>query len=537
MCALIVVAGASLASCTGYGSHASGPLTYYVSPAGNDKAAGTSADTAWKTLARASSALLKPGTRLLLAGGARFTGQLRLSPGDGGNASLPVRIGSYGRGQATIVTPSGSGIVIYDTAGIDISNLVVVGRHSPANGEGINLYNDLPGNRKLVHVAIDHVNVSGFADGIAIGSGMGSSGFRNVWVSNAALHSNLDNGFLSYGPPFNSVSPAYAHSNIYLSHVSAYRNYGDPAVRNSNSGSGIVLGSVNHATVAWSTAYDNGGRGGATFQGPQGIWTYDSAYVVIEHDLSYHNRSIGRTDGGGFDLDQNTSHSLVQYNLSYGNAGPGYLLFTHRANSVDVGNVVRFNISSGDTRENKAYGGIQVAGRIIRAAIYNNTVVMGRRAGLDYSIPLVLGKDLVRTTIRNNIFLTYQPGLTLDARRPLPRSAVLLQGNDYFSAAGQWEALWGGASYSSLSAFRTGTGQERLAARAAGLATDPGLAGPVLGLRLTLAGSGGPNFLPRPGSSLLRAGLDLQRLFRIWPGLINYSGHTASVRAPDIGAQ
>jgi parallel beta helix pectate lyase-like protein len=537
VCALMFSVGTGLVSCGDHSARVSAPLTYYVSPTGHDAAAGTSPATAWRTVARASSAVLRPGTRLLLAGGSRFTGPLTLSAEDAGKASLPVRIGSYGWGRATIAVPSGSGIVIHNTAGINISDLAVVGQGSPANGEGINLYNDLPGNPKLDHVVIDHVDVSGFADGIAIGGGRGSAGFRDVRVSNSAVHDNLDNGLLSYGPPFNAASPGYAHAYISLWHVSAYRNHGDPAVTQSNSGSGIVLGSVSHATVAWSTAYDNGGRGGATFQGPQGIWTYDSTRVVIEHCLSYHNRSHSKKDGGGFDLDQNTSNSLVQYNLSYDNSGPGYLIYTGQANSADTGNVVRFNISSGDTRNNKRYGGIQIAGRIMHAAIYQNTVVMFDRPGPYFAIPLVLGQGLVRTTIRNNIFVTYHPGLTVDSRQPLPRSAVLLQGNDYFSAAGQWEALWGGTSYNSLSAFRSGTGQEELAGRATGFAVGPRLTGPVLGLHVTQAGGGGRAFLLRPGSGLLRAGLDLLRLFGVSPGHVDYSGHRVSVRAPNVGAQ
>jgi hypothetical protein len=520
----------------GYGGRAGKPFTYYVSPAGNDAAAGSSPAAAWRTLRRASSAVLRPGTWLLLAGGKSFTGQLRFSQADAGDATRPVHVGSYGRGRATIVTRSWSGIVIDNTAGISISDLNLVGMHSPPNGEGINLYNDLPGRRKLDHVVVDRVNVSGFANGFAIG-GRGGAGFRDVWVGNTVLHDNLDNGLLSYGPPFNAARPSYANAHIYLRRVTAYRNRGDPAQTRVNSGSGIVLGSVRGATVAWSTAHDNGGAGGDTHQGPQGIWAYDSTGVVIEHNLSYGNLAVNNVDGGGFDLDQNTSHSIVQYNLSYGNSGPGYLLFSGQKNSAATGNVLRFNISSGDTRTDTNYSGIQIAGWVIDAAVYQNTVVMSRRAGTDLAIPLLLGRHLVGLTVRNNIFVTYQPGLVVDSRGALPRSAVLLQGNDYFSTAGTWAALWGNATYYSLAAWRAGTGQEMRAGKATGYAVSPGLAGQVLGLRVTRAGGGRTRFQLRPGSPLVGAGLDLTRLFGVQPGPANYAGRAVTSTALNVGAQ
>ncbi|MCW0214276.1 MAG: hypothetical protein OJJ54_13020 [Pseudonocardia sp.] len=62
-----VVSGCSLLGA------APGERTFYVSP--TDAAAGTSASTAWRTLERATSALVLPGERLLLQGAAG-------SPGD-----------------------------------------------------------------------------------------------------------------------------------------------------------------------------------------------------------------------------------------------------------------------------------------------------------------------------------------------------------------------------------------------------------------------------------------------------------------------
>ena len=535
--ALLLAASLGPAYAGGHSGQLSTGLTYYLSATGDDAADGTSPATAWQTLNRATAAQLPPGTQVLLEGGAQFTGPLALTAEDAGDPGNPVYVASYGQGPATIAAPAGSGIIIYDTAGIQIDNLTVLGQAAPPQGAGINLYNDLAGNIKLDHVSVSHVDISGFEDGVSIGGVQGTSGFSHVQVSASALHDNLANGLTSFGPAFDPASPGYAHAHITVSHVAAYRNLGDPAQTSHNSGNGIVIGSTSGATISWSTAYDNGGQGGALSQGPDGIWAYDSASVVIKHNLSYRNRSNNNTDGGGFDLDQNTSHSVLEYNLSYDNSGFGYLLYTPTSGYADKSNVVRWNISSGDTQVNTRCGGIEVLGQITNARIYNNTVVMPQRPTTAPAIPLLLGGSPSGTTIRNNIFLTYQPGPVTYARSALPRSAVLLQGNDYYPAVGKWKIVWGGTSYYSLIGIRSATHQEELAGSATGFAASPQLTGPVLGLTVTAPGGGGSGFMLGSTSPLLHKGLDLLALFGINPGPVDYSGSPVTSSALNVGAQ
>lgn len=539
LCCVLAIAAGSVTACSQVigGAVGSGPPTYYLSPAGNDAAAGTSPGTAWRTLRRASAAALPPGSRLLLQGGQEFTGQLRLTAGDGGNPRQPVRIGSYGRGRATIATAQGDGITVFDTGGIDISNLILRGGHNPPTGAGINLYSDLPPSRRPGHVTIDHVDVGHFADGVAVGSPRAGSGFYGVRLINSALHDNLDNGFLSYGPRFDPAAPGYANEDISISHVTAYGNTGDPAVTDHNTGSGIVLGSVRNATVSWSAAYQNGGAGSDRREGPQGIWAYDSTAVTIEHNVAYGNRTASKFDGGGFDLDQNTSDSTLQYNFSYRNSGPGYLLYTALHANPDMGDVVRFNISLGDVDSAEYYGGITALGRIVNTAIYQNTVVMAQRAGVSPGPAVRLGRGARAVTVRNNIFMTRQPGPVLAADVPLTRAAVLLQGNDYFSATGQWAATWGQRDYYSLADWRAATGQESWRGRATGWSVDPQLTGPLAAALVTRPGAGGNLFRLRSGSPLAGAGLDLAQLYRLRTDPADYSGQPVSIRAPNVGAE
>jgi hypothetical protein len=450
---------------------------------------------------------LKPGTEVLLEGGKQFTGELLFTKKDAGDASDPVVVGSYGSGRATIIAEKSSAVVVYDSGGIDLEDLVVVGKSSPrATGIGINLYSDLNGGSRPSHVVIDKVDVSGFVYGIGIGGGTANAGFRGVWVKNSALHGNLDDGLVSYASSFSSADPQYANEDIYISNVHAYNNPGDPADKSKNTGNGIVLGNVRNASITGSTADDNGGKGAAS-EGPVGIWAYDSTGVVIAHNLSYGNKTSNLSDGDGFGLDENTSDSYLEYNLSYDNAGAGYLLYSAQANSAQKGNVVRYNISSGDGRTSSYYGGITLLGEISDTAVYHNTVIMAARSGTTNPALRLLG-TMHGITVRDNIFATERGGPIVVASTSLLSSAASLRDNDYFANAGRWTVKWGSATYTSLTAWRSSTGQERVGGVGTGVAVNPQLTGPVLTLDVTTASDQSifAAFALRPASPLRKAG-------------------------------
>jgi hypothetical protein len=258
---------------------------------------------------------------------------------------------------------------------------------------------------------------------------------------------------------------------------------------------------------------------------------------VIEHCLSYDNRTRNDVDGNGFGLDQNTSYSYLEYNLSYGNEGTGYLVYSAQDDGAQKHNVVRDNISSGDSRKGSGfYAGISVVGQVQDTDVYQNTVVMTSAYG---SVPaLRLGTFMHGISVRNNIFAT-EAAPIVAAGRALPVSMAVLQGNDYYSALGSWSVVWGQASYPDLSAWRTASSEETVGAQPSGFTVNPQLAGPVLGLQAKLASqtSAGNGFTLRPGSPLAGAGLDLTSLFGLNPGSRDYSGKAVSTQHPNVGAQ
>ena len=515
--------------CAGLPHYTPSAHTYYISPNGHDGASGTSAGTAWQSLARVQKVRLRPGDQILLQGGTRFSGTLTVAAGDAGSAGQPVVIGSYGSGNAVLAS-SGDGIDVHDTGGVDIRDLTITGTGAPyAHGSGINLYSDLRGGTKPNHVTISGVDVSSFQTGIAIGAA-GDTGFTAVTIRQARLHGNEDAGLQTYGPALDPAHPAYAHENIDIEAVQAYDNPGDPSVVVHSTGSGISLGSVRDAEVSGSTAYDNGSNSALlAHDGPVGIWTYDSTGVDIEHDTAYDNHTASLADGAGFGLDDNVSSSTIQYDLAFHNDGPGMYAYTDTPSSIYTGDTIRYNISDNDGRKLPRNGGLAVYGTYISGLqVYQNTVVMAGTGGQAPAL-LVTGSQN-GIAIRNNILAT--DGSPVATVLGLTASYLTLQGNDYYAPSGQWFLIWSGTTYTTLAGWRTATGEEQLSDQPTGLTVDPCFSGG----RLPDIGSPAEANAVLPGCTALAGkGLDLAKLFQTNTGPTDYFGRALST-PPPVGA-
>ncbi|MFP3989790.1 right-handed parallel beta-helix repeat-containing protein [Streptomyces sp. E11-3] len=508
--------------------NAAGGRSYHVSPDGDDKADGLTPDTAWRTLKRADSVKFKAGDRLRLKAGARFRGRLTIGAGDAGNPRKPVIIESYGKGRATIAPAGTRGIEVYNTAGVEVRNLVVEGDDDTFDDhEGIVFFNDLPGGKKLAHVRVSGVNVSGFQNGIRLGGGRSGSGFRDVVVSDSVAHANKDAGVVSDGPAFNATRPRYAHEKVTVSRVKAYSNLGDPGAEDRNTGSGIVLGSVRRGTVQHSVAHDNGARSSAeAVEGPAGIWTFDSTRMTLQRNVSYANHTGSEVDGGGFGLDNNVSSSVMQYNLSYRNDGAGFLAYTAVRNKAHTGNTVRFNISRDDARKLSTYAGIVAFGtRVNDLSIYHNTVSITANDGVR-APALRLHDGLRNVTVRNNVFVT-DGAPVVYAESAYPAEQVRLQGNAYFSS-GPWALRWGPGAYADLRAWRGRAGQEQRAGSPTGTNADPCLA------LVPSKGATPAALVPRCAARVVSGAMDL-RAAGIDPGPVDYFGARLRTSA-SIGA-
>jgi hypothetical protein len=516
--------------------------TFYVSPGGSDSNNGTSPGSAWQSIGKVNAAVLSAGDQVLFEGGRSFSGSIYFGPGEGGTAGSPITLGSYGTGRATIAPSSGQdGFFAYNTAGFEITGLNFVGSGATTSTKsGIGFYNDLAGNVKLQYVHIDQVDVGGFRNGVLIGGWNGGSGYNDVRITYVGAHDNLEAGVSMYGYPLTTGSTNHAHTNVYVGHVSAWNNFGDP---NSGrpSGNGIVLGGVDGAVIERSVAHDNG-KNNRTNAGPVGIWAYDANDVVIQYNESYRNQTAGTGDGDGYDLDIHVTNSVLQYNYAHDNDGAGFLVYAD-ATHPNSNNVVRYNISENDGKKLSGYGGIVVGGSVSNIDVYGNTVYVSSAASDPAAFRMTTWDGTPQNVrVRNNIFYTHQGSTgTVKLVDSTNNSTYLFQGNDYYNDSGTFAIRWGTTTYTSLSAWLAAAPtQERVGSTIVAKNVNPLLTSPGGGgtigdadlLETALAA-----YRLQAGSPLIGAGLNLSALFGIDPGSRDFYGTTIPQDgAYDVGA-
>ncbi|GAB3859900.1 hypothetical protein GCM10028822_37210 [Hymenobacter terrigena] len=511
--------------------------TYYVSNTGNDANAGTSQAQAWRTTARVSAAHFQPGDRVLLAGGQVFAGGIWLRGNSQGTPAQPIVFRSYGAGRATIQSDSSYGFYAHNVAGIELRQLNFVGSGRLSNrNSGVVFYLD-SANANLPHLRFDSLDVSGYrSTGLSIGSWNGTSGYTDVRITNCQLHANGEAGLSSY-----AEYPLLGHHNWYVGNCAVYDNAGRADITTTHTGNGIVLSGIDQALVEQCTAYHNGWLNANASGGPVGIWGWNCNRLTIQRCESHHNQSGTALDGGGFDLDGGCTNSVLQYNYSHDNQGPGYLLAQFGGAPAMHDLTVRYNISRNDAR-NYNQGAIELYssgsnGGIVRAAIYNNSVLLDQPAnGSAPKAVYVLSGGITDVTLRNNVLQT-AAGLPVLATNTT--TGLRLEGNCYWTPNAALAIDWQGTAYTSLAAWRAGTGQETLGAalRATGICADPAFAAPTATASLPMTDALAC-YIPRHPSALLGTGLSLSAEFGIDPGTRDFFGNPAPApgTAGNIGA-
>jgi hypothetical protein len=530
-------------------SHAAS--TYYISPAGSDRHSGLFPERAWRTLARANRVAFQPGDRILLEGGKTFRGPLKFDIHDGGVPDNPVLLGSYpdGEEKATISAGEGRGIDVFNTSGLRMAGLKIVGDGPDGNTQsGIILLSSK--DTGAGHVWIEDVEVSGFGKyGISLGTWNTKTGYRDVRITRSSIHDNLRAGIFTWGPWGGAI---YAHRGIYV---------GDCEVYNMKGGSGITLSSVDGGIVERCVAHNNG----VEFSGAAGIWAWDSNNILLQFNESYRNRTIG-VDGDGFDFDGGVTNSVMQYNYSHDNDAAGFLLAQYAFAPQPMKNIViRYNISENDCRK-LGYGAIHVwngedTHRISDVHIYQNTIYLAPPAGKQpakFSSPLraalkALGlvadapnkrsaiaviSPTKSVSVHNNLFFTSGGEMLVSVVDD--QEDIRFLNNAYWSDGQPFQVDWKGVLFKSFAAWmEAADDQERLGTRILALQADPMLAGPGTGGTL-----GNPNLLHsltgyklKSGSPLTRRGLNLALVFGLDPGRHGFFGTPISSETPPaIGA-
>ncbi len=349
--------------------------SYYFSNEGNDKNDG-SIDHPFKTLSHIKTIHFNAGDSILLKGNEVFNDSIVLTIN--ATAGKPVIITSYGNGNALINAKKGTAISIYQSSFINVKNIICKGsgRKNGNTKPGISISD-------CNNINISNVDVSGFQK-----SGLQLYNCINTMLNNISAH---DNGAAGIGVEGDFNDKLHTR-NLIITNCSTVNNPGDPSNLTNHSGNGIVVGHCTNVLIDHCMATNNGWDMPRIGNGPVGIWAYEADSVIIQHCLSFKNRtSPGAADGGGFDLDGGVTNSIVQYCLSYQNQGSGYCIFQYWSASPWHDNIFRFNISIDDGFVSDSRAGLYVwnssddSNQFYNCDVYNNSVYNSQEAALSFS--------------------------------------------------------------------------------------------------------------------------------------------------------
>jgi hypothetical protein len=405
-------------------------IDYYVHPVtGDDANTGTDIRTPWKTLEKASSAPLKPGDRVLLAGGQTFKGQL-LFQGLAGTPQKPITFSSYqpqlpassepratidGRGYLAalqlsdckhitvanlILTADGGGLPGNSPKKADMRCGLLVKAEADGDYAGVSLTNLLVRDvsfeeRGFVRPQSDVNTANGTARygwGIRFIAETPRALLRDIAVMDCQI-THVDHTGLKFTAPSNGVQNVRAERITVL-------NSGGPGIQMS----GVSGGHFSHLYVNGSGSTNdtrNWGRG-------SGLWTWSTRDVVIEK--SQFLNANGPGDSAGVHIDYHCRNVVVQYNLSANNAGGFCEILGNNYNcayryNVSVNDGHRVKGEKGAFQEGKTFwlsgyvGGKNRRGPF-NSYFYNNTIYLSSN---------IVSKVAVAPTtegvlIANNIF-------------------------------------------------------------------------------------------------------------------------------------
>lgn len=361
---------------------------YYVDAVtGSDSNDGKSESSAWKTFANVNSTVFAAGDRILLKKGGVWNEQLY--PKGSGSLEEPITISSYGSGGKPIINGGGmAGAAVYlrNSSNWIIQNLEVTNSAAERGTiyrEGIMVENANGGTVSNIQIRNNYVhNVSSSfryptgsgAEGgphafggisVYTGGTTGTDKFDNVLIEGNTVERIGRTGIVVWDQRWNG--DGFPSTNVIIR-----QNY----VKQADS-DGILTFGVDGALIEHNVAEEGGNYSEVgQFNGSAAIWPTRGKNNIVQFNESF-NTNKPEGDGQGFNLDIDSTDSIVQYNYSHGNKG-GFMLFVDARLTPGVltgssNSIVRYNISQNDLTHTFNFAGGVTPG----TQIYNNTIYIG----------------------------------------------------------------------------------------------------------------------------------------------------------------
>ena len=429
----------------------------------------------WNNLATVNSYAYTAGSSILFNRGTTCTGQLA-PQGSGGDGSANT-IGAYGVGPLPIIDGdvNEAALRLFNQEYWELENLEIQGGTTfgiLVDGDGSAVLNHIHLRDLVVHDVFGGT-MSVKTTGLVVIGYNWTQQFDDVLIDGVtAYNTDLWAGIVVSGKGF-KMQPTRSND-VTIRNSTVYNTYGD----------GIVVFSSNNVLIENNVAYDTGNEPTKTIGTPNAIWTWDCGNCVVQFNEAYENSSP-EVDGGAFDIDYYSTNTTVQYN--YGHDNDGYCAAIFATDGTTSNNTIRYNVCANNARDASQPSDRNAElyfvvwesggkGYIEDTQVYNNTIYWNPANATDHYA--IAAYDLWNgegfngsNVIMNNIVYGNNPNMVNMGLN----TNVLLDYNLYwYTGEGDPVFKWGNDTYTGLSVFQSGAGQE-----ANGLYADPKLNNPT----------------------------------------------------------
>jgi len=355
-------------------------VSYHVdSETGNDANDGLSADTAWKSLSRASGVICQPRDRLLFKKGCSWIGQL--SPKGSGKENAAIQIGCYGDGDLPKINGNGGPYAVglknqeyWEVCDLDISN------PAPEEGDRVGvLILGESGPETLHHIYLQNLHVHDVRGALGTDSQARTTGgigfeirgykekmrFDDIRIQNCEVKTVDSCGIYTW-TDFRTHPRDARWDKLKFTDVKIANNHLTDIGKNA-----IVVRS------SWHPLLENNRveKAAARIHG-NAIYLYGCKEGVMQKNEVSGTQFLENKEGAALDSDYKSEGTIIQYNFSHENGGGLVNLCNNplakEGDGYNDGTIVRYNISQNDIH--RVFG---FDGPVSRTKIYNNTVYVG----------------------------------------------------------------------------------------------------------------------------------------------------------------
>jgi hypothetical protein len=374
---------------------------YHVDSArGDDSAAGTQPDKAWRSLEKVNATVLKPGDQVLFKAGGRWSGQLR--PVGSGDKDALITIGRYGEGPLPRIDGEGKhldAVLLRNVSFIEIADLEVTNQGPAAvpwrtgvkvAADGIGKMQRVYLRRLFVHDVNGDLRKDREGCGIFFEArGGNNSHFDGLLIEKCHVVRTDRNGICQRGTGRTRSRNVIIRGNL-------LEDIGGDGIKLWGTDGGLIERNVVRKARARCAANE----------AAAGIWPFACDDTLIQFNEV--SGTVGTKDGQAYDSDYWCRRTVFQYNYSYQNEG-GFMLICSPGNAVNDDTIIRYNISVHDGINSARV--FHFGGGAKRTHVYNNTIILGAHQDL----PMLLFTEWDRGEARdsrftNNLFIVEEGG-------------------------------------------------------------------------------------------------------------------------------